>query len=291
MLAPGGWPRSSADRRTQRFVPDDNAERRESMPENPVLDPDADPKGAEGKEGAFKPPSDGSWIPRERFNEVNATAQRERDRASRLEAELAALRTKPAEPARPPVTRAELQTLVDEGKLSSEQMDAEVERQIESRVEARILSQVDQRTKAQRRADTVSSELQRYKEVIPALTQDGSEERGRVQKEFQYLVERLGEPADTATELKAVRAVFGPSERIREITRETREADPETLGGGGAGGNGANNGVFTGLTQTQRTAYQAMIDRGLYTGPDDPNLKKEIQIASSRARQRQVTRA
>ncbi len=163
-------------------------------------------------------------------------------------------------------TREELNALVDDGKLdrarADQIMDAQLERNVKERVSADVVSAMQ----TQRRDERVQAELDRYLDVIPDVQTTGSEARQKVEQEFQYLVS-LGDAPDKATELKALRSVFGPANKLQK-SQPTRETHQETGGSTPDGDTGGqhDDDVPKGLTAAQRAYYKPLVERGMYKG-------------------------
>jgi hypothetical protein len=80
----------------------------------------------------------------------------------------------------------------------------------------------------------INGTIERYKTALPSLMQPGSPERQKYEAEYRYLVQELGDAPTLATELKAVRAAFGPIESVesaaktRTVTTQQRTSFMDT---------------------------------------------------------------
>lgn len=245
-------------------------------------------------EVAYKPEPEGEGgaeqrIPKERVDAMIASAkadaqaklaaaeerarlesERRRDLEARMQAISAAPAAKPEE--KPPLTRAQLRALVDDGKISQDDMDAELERQIE----ARIAKRVESVHAVKDRSSKINTEIDLYMEKIPDLNDSGSDSRKRVVEEFNRL-RKLEYPNDASTELLALRSVFGdPREvKIPETGNQDRETDMTIHSGAGAEPTkekAKGPGPMKGLEQHHIDYYQHGIDKGRFKGWDDPRL-------------------
>jgi hypothetical protein len=169
-----------------------------------------------------------------RFNEVYARAkaaegklQAEREERIRLEERLKAQQdvaqvkadaTKPAEH-----SWETLESWIAEGKLSRAQAMAYREGIIEERSIAKATAKLDAQLKETQRTTTVTGELERYKQALPAITQPGTPERVKVETQYSYLINTLGHQPGLATELLASKLAFGDAE-ILEKQRTTQRA-------------------------------------------------------------------
>jgi hypothetical protein len=87
-----------------------------------------------------------------------------------------------------PPTREELLALVDSGDLTRAQADDVWKKQIVEEVTKKTVNEVGQAQSEQERARRVASELQGYKELVPEVWVEGSEDRVKVGKAFDHLV-------------------------------------------------------------------------------------------------------
>lgn len=233
------------------------------------------------------------YIPKERFDQVYARSkdaevklQAEREQRARLEGELDAMKRQPTPPPQPTpqrYTEAQLQAMIDEGKATvgqalayqAETLKLDVARQVEEKVRTTLASST--------KTSTLQQEMERYKAVIPEVTQVGSPERMKVEQEFKYLVNLGYDGNDPRTELMAVRAALGSVETVQERQRaKTITPGRETMQDVQAAG-GAKQGepdVLKKMTAAQRQHYQRMIDRNVYTSWDEVRAELKEYAAS-----------
>jgi hypothetical protein len=249
----------------------------------------ADPEGEAGGE---------QGIPQERVNAMIASAKAEAEaRASaaeeraRLETErrkdLEARNQVPVAPAsepkeKAPLTRAELRVFVDEGKITQDEMDAELERQIELRVEQRVASKQDVKS----RAEQINSEIEQYLERVNDLDDPTSDNHKRVRAEFAALRKR-GFPNDATTELVSLRAVLGDLGKIEipETGNKDREVDQTTHSGSGGEESETETtgpGPLKGLKPEFVSYYKQGIEDGRYSGWEDKKLQRVMKRALER---------
>ena len=241
----------------------------------PQDDQDADP-GDGSQRKAWEPPNDGSWIPKVRFDEaVNDLKGQIATLQARVEAKTAAPPEKPEKV----FTRAELKSLVAEGKISEEASDAYWEKQIIETATRKATEGARTAVTEQERATTTAKVLKEYRTLVPAAWDPGSKEREKVANEFRALRE-LGFPDDPTTEAAALRAAFGDPEAIKASRSTGRKGPGEThveVGGGERNtdaGKDADDGPPKGMDQRKAAYYQKAIDRGIY--PDWKAVKAEI---------------
>lgn len=205
----------------------------------------------------------------------SATEKMERALAaqrSEFEAKLADARPKAAE-APKVYTKAELTAAVEAGQINQAQADAQIEFQNDLRAAQIARDTVLQETQK----STVDSQLAEYKALVPGLLERG-EVYQKVKAEFDFL-RSLGDPNTVATELKAIRAVHGPLDKLRAAKsgRTSHESQRETGGEGGAGPRGGKGELK--LTERQREHYAPRVGRGkLY--PDWKAVEAELNFAT-----------
>ena len=229
--------------------------------------------GSQGEDGGWKPPSDGSWLPKVRFDEAVGAARSEAAthaaEAARLRAEVETLKAgKAAAEAPKPVTRAELRALVDEGKITQDAADAHWDKQVLDAAEKRGREAARGEVEGREREQSVNNQLVEYKTLIPAAWAVGSKERAKAEREFAAL-RAMGLPDNKVTEVAALRAAFGDPAVIRASRSTGRNGPGETFdefGGGDRGESGGNNadGRPKGLTPRQEAHYTNLIGRGVY---------------------------
>lgn len=250
---------------------------------------DAPPEDGKHKDGEWKPPSDGSWLPKVRVDEMVNSARGEASRvaeeAARLRAEVEALKASKAEAAAPkPLTRAELKSLVDDGKITQDAADAAWDKQLLETAEARAVKAANSAVEGQKRDGLVKQQLAEYKQLVPEAYEAGTKERTRAEREFNKLVE-LGFPPNTTTEVAAMRATFGDPEAIK-AARSTGKNGPgeshaEVGGGDRPGANGADvDGKPKGLTPRQEAHYSNLISRGIMK--DWKAVAEEMKFAKAK---------
>ena len=198
---------------------------------------------------------------------------------SELKGKMDALQKTASEPKQ--YSRQELSALVEDGKLDQGQADQIMENQLRAKVTREATDAAVSAVNANSRNDRISAEIGRYKDAVPDVLSDGSAARQRVEQEFQYLVS-LGDSPDAATELKALRAVYGPVDRLqkgepgRETHQETGGEDPDA---GGDDDSMRTDGMPKGLTAAQRAYYKPLIGR-LYK--DWGEVQAELKYANPR---------
>jgi hypothetical protein len=261
-----------------------------------LLSPEGDAGGGaaegesseEGGSGEGQQPKDGEFVPRTQLIAAlnNAEQKRERELATlraEFEAKLAKATEKPAEtPKR--YSRADLLAAVANQQITQEQADTEWERQIREDALATATQAAREIVTTAKQTETVTSQIDQYKALEPEIMAQGSEIRDRIQQEYTYLL-GLGDKHCEATQLKAIRAVLGPVEKLKAAKsgRTSHEGHRETGGGGGAGPKGGQGNLK--LSAKERTHYEGKVGPGkLYK--DWKAVEDELKFARPETRQR-----
>lgn len=248
-----------------------------------VDESDPDNKQGKGSDGA----ADQSKVATVPLSVLEATRADLRGQLARAQLEndrLKAGQQKPTETAEKPATiytRTQLRALVNEGKITEDQMDATLEQQLEAKLNKKVESTAIETAKETRASTEIGAQLNAYTAAHPDIIVEGSDLRNKVIEEFNYLVS-LGDPENKTTELKAVRAAIGPL--TPKGRRKQPEAHEETGGSGddARGSGNADTGWAKGLSPAQKKHYQKQIDRNFYNGPTDKRLVAEVKIARER---------
>ena len=228
--------------------------------------------GSQKGDGGWKPPSDGSWLPKvrvdEMVNEARGSAAREAAEAARLRAENEALRTAKAKAEAPkPISRAELNQLVADGKITQDAADAHWEKQVVETAERRARAAAADEVAGQQREQVVKQQLEEYRILVPAAWEAGAKERQKVEREFTALI-KMGFPDNKVTEVAALRAAFGDPAVIRASRSAGRNGPGEShveVGGGERPENSGTDadGVPKGMTEREKTHYANLISKGI----------------------------
>ena len=229
----------------------------------------------------------------ERFKQVYARAkdaerqlQAEREERIRLEErlkakeEVAQVTAKAAQPAEH--SWETLESWIADGRLSRAQAMAYREGIIKESTLKEAKQTLERELDAKQRTASVTQELARYKQAVPAITQVGTPERVKVEAQYSYLINTLGHQPGLATELLASKLAFGDAEVLekqrstaqttatqREVMMETHSTThPST-----ATAKDKNDPVAK-LDGRQREHYERMIKAGRYS--DWGEVRKEL---------------
>lgn len=167
----------------------------------------------------------------------------------------------------PQITRAQLRQKVDANEMTETEAEQVWEGQFERRLGQRIETTVKTAIGEAQAVNTVSTQIDAYREMMPEVITEGSSARQRIQDEYDFLTS-TGAPDGLATQLQALRAAFGPIEALKKINGERPETSHQDVGSG-TGGEQENSdtradGTPKGLTARQRTYYTSHVGTGKY---------------------------
>jgi len=199
----------------------------------------------------------------------------EREQRIRLEERLAAQEAKPGPAAvEPPkeLTRVQLREAVDNGQIDQDQMETLWADQERAKTRREVAADNDARDRERQTTSVIQTDTAKYLESHPEIRTQGSSDWNRLKSEYDYLVS-LGDKDNKTTELKAMRAAFGPHP-IRESSSRRRQTPSETsTSQGGAGGDGRSANIWTKVPEHLRVPYKKMVSDGVMTLED---VKKDI---------------
>ena len=184
-----------------------------------------------------------------RFKQVWARAKKaeedaRQEREKRLVAETE-LRVRKEIPKTPPKEEKiyswdELEAKIDAGEITRAKAQEYREQYVIAESERRTTARITAETEATRQITEVDKELGRYVGVLPDLQVEGSAERKKVLKEYQWLVSVYGEPKTEADRLRydlnACRTTYGHVDTLEQrkaaldSARDTGDTYMETGG-------------------------------------------------------------
>lgn len=192
-------------------------------------------------------------------------------------------------------TRAQLKAAVAEGKITEEIMDEVLEAQLRADLQAELDQKLSAQVNQTAAAGRVQSEMDKFTSRIPALRQEGSPEWLKAAKAYKVLVED-GAEIDTEVkkmrvELAALRIAF-PEGEEKAAPRETtsqrqRSVESAGSGAGRSSESKSKSGKWPSWLEDFRVDYyEQAIQKGRYSGRDDPKLKRELEILEKRNKER-----
>ena len=186
---------------------------------------------------------------------------------------------------RPPATREELRALVENGRITQDAMDAELDKQRDVKLEQLVEARVAEKTAEAQTNRDQGEKFAAYVENYPDLDVPGSKDRVRHNRRYAELTAQ-GMPTSPATELLALELEFGKPDKPKPVTRETRDTDEGLSGAGepsddlGDESTKAEAKAKEMFTPAQRAHYEKRIGQGHYNGWSDPQLQKEARRAA-----------
>lgn len=210
---------------------------------------------------------------------ANKELASEREQRLRLEGRLEAMEAKPdPAPAKvePPkeLTRQQLREAVDNGQIDQDQMETLWSNQERDKTKREMSTMLDERDSRRTAATLVETDTSKYLANHPDIRTVGTSEWNKLKGEYDYLIQ-LGHKDNKTTELAAMRAAFGPPDRIRESSASRRQAVSETSSaqaGEGVGGDRPVD-IWNRVPKYLREPYKKMVADGFKTLED---VKKEI---------------
>lgn len=225
------------------------------------------------------------YVPVDRLNE--ATGKLKDDNA-KLQQQIASLTatveaiqtTKQTDDKKPTIyTRAQLQAYVDDEKITQQEADDYYDQQQEYlRAQEREEMRQEMRQEMQQgqALSTLKDKISQYSDLLPDVVKSGSEDRTKVDNEYQRLANIMGTPKKDSVEdfkmqVAALESVFGSVDDVRARIRSAsnsndRDTMQDTLGSGddNTGKGTGKDGVPKGLSPKQKAYYEEKISKGIY---------------------------
>ena len=204
------------------------------------------------------------------------------DENIRLEEQLKAAKEKPPETQAKIATPEEVQALVDTGTIKQAEATAYL---LKVELDRREKEQ-EQREAQKKPIERALSEINEYRTYVPGLDDPANPQRAEIQREYNRLILERGYPANVVTQAEAVRAVLGPTQKLKErremadLTRRGLVTHAETSLGGGS-----ESRVALDLSK----APQGMKERWERSGDSEKSRREELRIYNE-LKQRQAAR-
>lgn len=249
--------------------------------------------GAPGGEDEGKgKPKDDEVVPKTQFlAAINSANQKYNTLEAKFNELQAAVTAKP-EPVEKPkrFTRAELNAMVEARSITQDQADAQMDFQTREDAKSDAKRVATETVTAAQQKDRVETEIARYKAVAPEILDDAHDTRQRIKEEFQALIELGDDARALSTQLKAIRAVLGPVDKLERARngKPAHESYREYGGGEGEsrGKKKSNDGTLTydDLSPREKAHYDKGIRSGLYK--DKAAVNAELAFAKPHIRQK-----
>jgi hypothetical protein len=184
-------------------------------------------------------------------------------------------------------TKAELKAAVEAGQITQEQADARWDLQRDAEITERAETVALEAVTRKATKERIDADLKSYKRLKPEILERGSETREKIQEEFNYLT-GIGKPADTSTELAAIRAVLGPLAKLEKAASAGRSEESHQEGGASGGGDKPKGNSSKKLVDHLKGDAKEHYERGIKQGryKDWDAVEKELQYARPSVRQR-----
>lgn len=216
-----------------------------------------------------------------RFEQVYAQSKqlkRENDAKAqeieRLKAELEAKKT-PENNVEPEYSWAQLNEFIAAGRMTLADAQAYRESLLEKKLVAKAQATFRKEASTTDRLNILNSGIAAYANAVPALRNETSSERIRVEEEFNWLLDAQGVSLDAlslpnrrALELTALRTVYGSVESLQRRNSVVNTATQQEIPGGNPPQRKPNPGqdVLNKLDNRQREYYRSRIQSGMYSG-------------------------
>ena len=246
----------------------------------PDVDNSPDPKGNGGQDPnnpgkEFVPPSDGSWVPRDRLNTELAA---ERRRTEAVEGSLEELKREVAglKPQVKVYSEQELQAYVDGGQITEAQMHSALRTQDNNALRSTLKSEITSELRTETKDQQNSAAIAAYTAKVPDVEVDGTDASNRVTKAYNFLVDECDVPKGKGAMVAALRQVYGPVETLQLKGSPVVETFHET--GGGGGSPKVSTEGKPELTSAQDAYYSGMVGTQRY--PTWKDVENELKYAN-----------
>lgn len=175
-------------------------------------------------------------------------------------------------------SRAELNAAVESGKITEAEAQSIFDRQQQQQTEDAAKKAATETITEITQTSKIQASIDKYTAFDPGLLEEGSDSRRRIESEIRAQMGIFNQTKATlATELAALRAVYGPEDRLTTTQRKDRETHQDT-------NTGTDNdveiklnkdGSIKGMSKREKDYYQNMIDKGYYK--DMKEVAEKIQ--------------
>lgn len=240
--------------------------------------------GASGGEDEGKSKDD--VVPKTQFiaaiNSANEKHKREMQALrDEMDAKLATVTAKPAPADAKRYTREELNAMVESRQITQGQADAQMDFQTREDAKSDAKRVATETVTAAQQKERVETEIARYKAVAPEILDDAHDTRQRIMEEFQVLIGLGDDQKALSTQLKAIRAVLGPVEKLERARngKPAHESHREYGGGESQSKKKDPAGALTydDLSPREKAHYDKGIQAGLYK--DKAAVNAELKFA------------
>lgn len=236
-------------------------------------------------------------IPINRFNDettkLKGSNQKLSEELANLQGQVSTLQTShQSAPAQEPkeYTRTQLRSFVESGDVTQEQADdywdAQVERKSDAKF-AELKKEMSHQVVEGNTAQSLSSEVDKYMEHIPGVSEAGHEDREKLQIAYNRLAARLGMPEkgskrDLELQVLALEDAFGPVSKLGKRTRQNNERETmQETGGDSSKSSTPEKGILKDLSPEKKAYYESRVGPNkLYANWDA--VKEELEYDPSK---------
>lgn len=267
-------------------------------PPEPAIEGEEDPIAStvDGLSGGQEDLSD--MVPRARLDQEISKRRDSDSRADRLRGQIEGMSKATPPDGQPSVpsdeprvhTRSELRELVEAGRMNEDQMEDILDRQRDDRTAKLIQNTVRTTVDTNTVEQTVVSQITEYRKLRPDVMVEGSEDRQKVQNEFDFLVQSGDDAESLSTQLKALRSAFGPVDGLRSLKVVPKKESHMELSGGSGGANQPGKSKEdtsrppADLSPDERAYYDGAIRTGIYSGWAEVHAEMKFSDSKVRAR-------
>jgi hypothetical protein len=190
---------------------------------------------------------------------------------------------KQSKPEQKRYSREDLAVLVEKETISQVQADTLWDAQMRTEFMGELDKRFDNFSAANTTNTVIQNDLNAYLDALPNIAVNGTDERTKVQNEFNYLVS-IGEPSDSnKTELLAIRNIFGPIAGLKTSLDTLKTETHKETGGSGQNSKSKEGSKFQDtLTAREKDHYEGCLKQGLYK--DWAEVEAEMKFANSSVR-------
>ena len=219
-----------------------------------------------------------------RFEQIYAESKqakrdlaREHDLRIAAEAKLEALNRTPSEKTDQNVeyTWPQLEEFITQGRITRADAEAHREQVIEHRLSSKIKGDFTKESQTVKRSQALQTSIAEYVTAVPAILTEGSDERVRLDEEFDFLASvqgidtsKIDDTTRKALQLTALRTVYGSVAGLQKRAVQPKTETHQGIPGGSRPAPHANpdQALLDGLTKPQVEHYNKMFRAGRYPG-------------------------
>lgn len=230
--------------------------------------------GSEGQQPGGQRPGDQDMVPRARLDQQIETTRRLETDLAELRGQVEGMKGQGANGGgEKTYSLAQLNEMVEDEKISQAEADRIYTEQQENRLNQMVDQRVTAALSSHDKKITAEAQIEKYAEALPDVMTDGTDTRAKFGTELNFLESQGHDRKKPETILLAMRAAFGPIERLgmnpgpgkREPMQDTNSAGETDEGGGGDKQARWPNW----MSARQKEHYEKQISTGFYKDRED----------------------